>query len=168
VGAENADVLPIMIQDMDELVNSAATEVFETMLSIKLAPEPLEQAANNNGQGHIAGSVGFIGRLSGVVYIHATESLAKTITSTLLGLSEPEIEGNEMVNDAMGEMANMIVGHMKSRLSDRGMPCVLTIPSVVRGSNFSVEAVSSTEGRIYAYACRKDHLLIELLLKPLQ
>lgn len=155
-----------MIQDMDDLVHSAVREVFDTMLNMQMQSTPVAAAAAGNGKPHVAGSVGFIGRVSGVVYIHATEGFARHITSTLLGLAEHEIQGPEMVNDTMGEMANMIVGHMKSRLSDRGMPCILTIPSVVRGTNFCIEAVSSTQGRMYAFACGGDHLIAEFLVKP--
>jgi len=92
---------------------------------------------------------------------------ARHITGTLLGLTEQEVEGDEMINDAMGEMANMLVGQMKSRLSDRGMPCVLTIPSVVRGSQLSIEAITSTERHIFCYKAANYRILVEFLVKPL-
>lgn len=151
---------------MDELVVGAVREVFDTMLNLQMSPGPVEAMNASCGQPHIAGSVGFIGRASGIVYIHATEGFAREITATLLGMPVSEIQGPEMVNDAMGEMANMIVGHMKSRMSDRGMPCALTIPSVVRGVNFSIEAVSSTRGRGYVFVSGDKRLFAELLIKP--
>lgn len=154
-----------MFQDIDALVNSAVTEVFGTMLNMNLSCGSVADGDHRNGETHVAGAVGFIGQIAGVVYIHVPEPFAKEITGQLLGLSESEIEGHEMVNDAMGEMANMIVGHMKSRFSDRGVPCVLTIPSVVRGCNFSIEAVSTTESRLYAYQYQKRRLIVELLVK---
>jgi chemotaxis protein CheX len=159
-----ADVVPDMIADMNELVTSAVTELFGTMLSMNMLPAPLESGFGN-GETHIAGAVGFVGRLSGVVYVFTTVSFARRITSTLLGLPEAEVAQDEMINDAMGEMANMLVGHMKSRISDRGMPCVLTIPSVVRGSHFSVEAISSTEGHILSFACGGDRIFVQFLLR---
>jgi len=135
------------------------------MLSTNMLPASLEPGFGN-GEAHIAGAVGFVGRLSGVVYVFTTVSFARRITATLLGLQEAEIEGDEMINDAMGEMANMLVGQMKSQLSDRGMPCVLTIPSVVRGSNFSVEATTSTEGHIFSFVSGENRIFIQVLLKP--
>jgi chemotaxis protein CheX len=165
VPPDPADDIHSMIHDVDELVTSAVSAVFETMMNTKVVSKPLEAALGEAALPHVAGSVGFIGRVSGVVYIHATEAFARRITRTLLGLEDSEVQGQEMVNDAMGEMANMIVGHMKSRLSDRGMPCVLTIPSVVRGTNFCIEAVSSTEGRVYVFECAHEHLLVEFLAK---
>ena len=160
-----ADVGPYMIADLEGLVTGAVTEVFSTMLSMNMLPASLEPGFGN-GEAHIAGAVGFVGRLSGVVYVFTTVSFARRITATLLGLQEAEIEGDEMINDAMGEMANMLVGQMKSQLSDRGMPCVLTIPSVVRGSNFSVEATTSTEGHIFSFVSGENRIFIQVLLKP--
>lgn len=154
-----------MIADLQDLVTSAVTEVFSTMLGMKMAPAPLESGFAN-GEAHVAGAVGFIGRLSGVVYIYTTASFAREITSTLLHLEKSEISGDEMVNDAMGEMANMLVGHMKSRLADRGMPCALTIPSVVRGSHFSVESISSIEGHAFSFETAQHRIFIQFLLKP--
>jgi chemotaxis protein CheX len=154
-----------MIPDIDELVIGAVRNVYDTMLNIKVAIIPQQTVLPNGGCQHVASSVGFIGRLTGVVYLHTTAAFAKRITGLMLGLQDHEIEGDEMVNDAMGEIANMVVGNLKSCLSDRGMPCVLTIPSVVRGSSFSIEAVSSTEGRVFAFSCNPDQMLVELLIK---
>ena len=154
-----------MIPDLEGLVTGAVAELFSTMLGMNMLPASLESGFSN-GEAHIAGAVGFVGRLSGMVYAFTTVSFARRITATLLGLKEAEIEGDEMINDAMGEMANMLVGQLKSRLSDRGMPCVLTIPSVVRGSNFSVEATTSTEGHIFSFVSGENRIFIQVLLKP--
>lgn len=154
-----------MIADLEGLVTGAVTELFSTMLGMNMLPAPLESGFGN-GETHVAGAVGFVGRLSGMVYAFTTVSFARRITATLLGLQEAEIEGDEMINDAMGEMANMLVGHMKSRLSDRGMPCMLTIPSVVRGSNFSVEGTTSTEGHTFSFVSGENLIFIQVLLKP--
>jgi chemotaxis protein CheX len=153
-----------MIADLEDLVGRAVTELFSTMLGMNMLPAPVESGFGN-GETHVAGAVGFVGRLSGVVYVFTTVSFARRITATFLGLQESEVEGDEMINDAMGEMANMLVGHMKSRITDRGMPCVLTIPSVVRGSHFSVEAISSTEGHIYSFVSGPHRIFVQFLLK---
>jgi len=160
-----ADVGPYMLADLEGLVTGAVTEVFSTMLSMNMLPASLEPGFGN-GEAHIAGAVGFVGRLSGMVYMFTTVSFARRITATFLGLQEAEIEGDEMINDAMGEMANMLVGQMKSRLSDRGMPYMLTIPSLARGSNFSVEATTSTEGHTFSFVSGENRIFIQVLLKP--
>lgn len=154
-----------MIEDMEQLIGASVTEVFDTMLNLKARREP-EGTAITNGEPQVAGSVGFIGRMTGVVYLYSTNTFARRMTGSLLGLADSEIEGDEMVNDAMGELTNMVVGHLKSRLSDRGMPCVLTIPSIVRGSHFSIEPVSSTARRVFSFRCDVNQLVVEVLIKP--
>ena len=114
----------------------------------------------------VAGSVGFTGPVTGVVYSYTSNPFARRITATLLGLLDSEIEGDEMVNDALGEVANMLVGYIKSRLCDQGLPCVLTVPSVVRGAHLSVAAVNSTEKRVFHFKVENEHLLVEVHLKP--
>lgn len=154
-----------MIDDMDGLVTSAVTEIFGTMLRMQMVRVPVE-AGFGDDETHVAGVVGFIGKLSGIVYIYTAQSFAHRITKTLLGLDDADLAGGEMVNDAMGEMANMLVGHMKSRLTDRGIPCVLTIPSVVRGSHFSVEVISSTQGHVFSFQAEGNRIFVHFLLKP--
>jgi chemotaxis protein CheX len=165
VSRKLADTLRDMIEDLDELMTTAVTGVFSTMLGMEMQPASLENYSAN-GAPQVAGSVGFIGQLTGVVYVFTTVPFARRITATLLGLDEAEVEGDEMMHDAMGEMANMLVGQMKSRLADRGMPCVLTIPSVVRGSHFSIEAISSTERHLISFQGEGNRIFIEILLKP--
>jgi chemotaxis protein CheX len=160
-----ADKSAGMIADLETLVTSAVTEVFGTMLSLeaRLSPPP----ANPDDWGaDVAGSVGFTGPVTGVVYSYTSNRFARRITATLLGLLDSEIEGDEMVNDALGEVANMLVGYIKSRLCDRGLACVLTVPSVVRGRHLSVAAVSSTEKHVFHFQVENNHMLVEVHLKP--
>lgn len=154
-----------MIDDIDDLVTSAVSGVFATMLQIPLQVEP-HGSPVRNGEAQVAGSVGFIGPLSGVVYVYSTQTFARRMTSELLGTRD-KVPADEMVNDAVGEITNMIVGNIKSRLTDRGMSCVLTIPSIVRGSHFSIEATSSAQRRICSYDCEGNQLVVEVLLKPI-
>ena len=155
-----------MIDELEELLKTAVGEVFRTMLNFDTRSIPFEADAMSS-EAHIAGSVGFIGAMTGVVYIYSTAGFARTMTGRMLGMQEREIEGDEMVNDAVGELANMIVGSLKSNLVERGLACVLTIPSIVRGSNFSIEATSSTTRRVLCFRCNdSENLVVEILIKP--
>jgi chemotaxis protein CheX len=156
-----------MIDELEELLKTAVGEVFRTMLNFDTRSIPFEVDTTSN-EAHIAGSVGFIGVMTGVVYIYSTAAFARTMTGKMLGMPEQEVEGDEMVNDAVGELANMIVGSLKSNLVERGLACVLTIPSIVRGSNFTIEATSSTTRRVLCFRCDDDrNLVVEILIKPL-
>lgn len=154
-----------MIDDLEDLLKAAVVEVFGTMIGLQVQLDPPQAPVLNPGA-TIAGAVGFIGQVTGVVYIYAPVELAVRLTEKLIPQSALEPEQNELVNDSMGELANMIVGHLKSRLSDRGLACALTIPSIVRGTNFQIEVVSSTIRRVSSYRLLDHQFVVELMLRP--
>jgi chemotaxis protein CheX len=152
------------IEQIDQLTRQAVQEVFQSMLSMQVAPEPpTPLAADPDGQ--IIGSVAFIGEATGIIYLYAGAGFARVITSLLLGIAESEVDSEEMVTDAIGELSNMVVGYVKSRLCDSGWHCVLTIPSVVRGQQLSVECPAQTTRTAIGFRNCKYHLLAEIMLK---
>ena len=146
------------------MTRQAVREVFSSMLSMDLVDElPSQLTADASGQ--IAGSVGFIGEASGIIYLYAGVGFAGVLTSRMLGIPSPEVQGDEMINDAFGELSNMVGGYVKSRLCDGGWPCTLTIPSIVRGQQLSIESVAQVARRIMGFGHEGQHLLAELLIK---
>lgn len=152
------------IQRIEELTRDAVREVFISMLSLKLTDEPPAPLANES-TGQIAGSVGFIGQANGVIYLFAEVDFARILTARMLGISEAEVEEDEMVNDAIGELSNMIGGYVKSRLCDAGWSCILTIPSIVRGQQLSIERVAQITRRVLRFSAESHQVLVELLVK---
>lgn len=153
-----------MIANVEALVNSAVTTVFDTMLGLPMKDTPVETCLFGDAP-QIASAVGFAGAASGVIYLYTTVRFAGRITAGLLGLPEAEAQREDYVNDAMGEMANMVMGHVKSRLTDRGVKCVMTIPSIVRGSGLGIEAVSHTRVQRMGFRSDKDFVLVEVLIE---
>ncbi len=154
-----------MIDVLQELVKGAVSEVFSTMLSIKTQPDPSLKLINNSSQ-HIASSVGFIGQITGVISIYSDDAFARVITSRMLGMDPKDVDEDKMVNDSMGELGNMVLGHIKSRLCDRGLSCVLTIPSIIRGTQFSIEPVTNATRLVLGFRCdEKNQVAIEVLIK---
>jgi len=152
------------IEQIEELTRKAVPEVFQVMLSMDLSTEnpavtPLDPA------GEIVGSVGFTGEATGIVYLYSGLIFAKVITGRMLGIDMAEVNGDEMVNDAFGELSNMVVGHVKSRLCDAGLPCTLTIPSIVRGQGLRIEGASQVGRRIIGFRTCEHRLLAEVLVK---
>jgi chemotaxis protein CheX len=155
-----------MINQVKQLVSEAVHEVFKTTLSLAIEPvEPELEALSN--ESHIAGAVGFIGDLTGVVYLYSTAAFARAVAGRILGRNEAEIEGEgeATINDAVGLLVQRVVERVKSRLEECGMPCALTLPSIVRGSHFSIEPVSQAERRIQAFRTNAGNLLVEVLLR---
>jgi chemotaxis protein CheX len=161
-----------------ETINRAVQDVFKTMLgkTASLADatgalansdgSPWEHPVHISGQ-HVVGTVGFIGDISGLIYLYLEDTFANEIASHMLGMTLAEIDeaGHEVVNDAVGELTNMTVGTFKNQLADKGFPCKLTIPSILRGSNFSIEPVSSATRRIYRFHVGEHSIVADLLMK---
>lgn len=116
------------------------------------------------GEPQLAGCVSFVGRLSGVVRIYTSLAQARRMTCLLLGLEENDLDG-AMVNDAMGEVTNMIGGNFKSHLCDHGYPCRLSIPSIVRGTNFTIESAPNATRKIMGYMLQGGSLVVEVVVK---
>ena len=153
-----------MIDTIEELTNEAVPEIFKQMLGLEIKREA-PRSLDSDPTGQIISSVGFIGQANGVIYLSAGLHFARVITGKMLGLPEAEVDPGDMVNDAVGELSNMVVGRVKSRLCDRGWSCKLTIPSIVRGQQLSVEGLPSVTRKVLGFANCKNRLLAEILIQ---
>lgn len=152
------------LDEIGDYTVDAVRNVFKTMVSIDLdsenpAPKP------RDAEEEIAGSVGFIGKLSGAVFLYLDVSFAREVAQRMLGFSQADEVSNEMMHDVLGELANMIVGNIKSRLCDQGSRCTLTIPSIVRGMNLRIEKSSCSETRTLGFRFNDHSFLAEIILK---
>jgi chemotaxis protein CheX len=158
-------------------ITRAINDVFKTMLSrtAKLIETPVEAGAAwppvpevaGEIRPQVVGTVGFIGEANGLIYFYLDLAFARLVTCQLLGMTEAELDeaGDEVVNDAIGELTNMTVGSFKNGLCDAGYPCMLTIPSILRGSNFCVEPISSAQRHIFRFDCAGHRVVTDILMK---
>jgi len=158
----------------DELIQQAIVRAVEnvcsTMLKQKASFEEklVEQDQNRfKGQAHIFGCVGFVGKIDGMVYLCISDDFAINAASNMLGMSTAEVvaEGDAVVKDVIGEITNMTVGGFKNALCDKGFPCKLTLPTIVRGQNLSVAAMKSCARHIFRFECGGHCLIADIQIK---
>ena len=95
-------------EQLAKYVIDATKSVFSTMIMMDPSDDyPLKDPIKRF-QCSITGMVGFAGIYSGVISIHCPVALALQITSSMLGMECDEV--NEDLNDAIGEIANMLGG----------------------------------------------------------
>jgi len=169
-----AQITATLIRDN---IARAVGDVFKTMLGREptLTPVtgnldevwPTLSPLADNPRPHVVGTVGFIGDSNGLIYLYLDLAFARLCTCHLLGMTESELDdaGDEVTNDAIGELTNMTVGSFKNGLCDAGYPCKLTIPSILRGSNFTIEPISSVSRFIYHFDCGGHRVIADVLLK---
>lgn len=105
--------------------------VFETMLG--LAVEPVETPWTA-APDRVTAAVYFVGLWNGAIVLECSPSQACSFTQLLLSGERPTVI-NDDVRDALGELANMLAGNLKSVLP-RGAG--LSVPSITVGTDYTV------------------------------
>lgn len=150
--------------DLKGFVAKTLTDVFDTMLSMKI--EPMDGCVKGiDGGNQIVGSVGFAGKVMGNVNILVSSDFAHLMTAEMLGMETDEIESEEEVFDVIGELCNMVGGDLKSRLCDSGFTCDLSIPSVTKGNNLTIESRGWDRCECFGFKCRENTALVQVYMK---
>lgn len=120
------------------LLELSAKEVFELMLGSKL--ESAGDTADNSLD--ISSMVGFAGQLCGILTVRSKKESAALMAFRMLG-TEPNKDSQE-VADAFGEISNMIAGNFKSKISGLGDGCMLSVPTVITGQDYSMHSLANS------------------------
>jgi CheY-specific phosphatase CheX len=148
--------------DIRHVLNDHVAEVFKTMLSMKATP--LTGGVRPNIEERITGSVGFGGdNVTGALYLHMSVDLAQRAAGVMLGLPAEEL-GEQEVNDVVGEMTNMLTGHLKSCLCDTGAPCAVSTPAIIRG-HFEIEHMHEVRQELILFDCEGNPVVVEVHIK---
>jgi len=120
------------------MLEMAAQEVFELMLGCKLViPE-----TSTDGTLDISAMVGLAGQLCGVMTIQCSRKSAALMASKMLG-TDADKAGPEM-SDAFGEVCNMVAGNFKNKIAGLGDACLLSVPTVITGSDYSLHSLADS------------------------
>jgi chemotaxis protein CheX len=117
----------------------AIEEVFEIMIGTRVKPVPKSKTS----PGGYTAMVGIAGGLCGVLTVACDKKTAGEIAKRMLG---PEIaDSEEQVSDALGEICNMIAGNFKNKLSSADRSCMLSVPTVIKGEEYSFRSLADGE-----------------------
>lgn len=132
--------------------------VFSTMVMLDVTDEaPLDEPVLTFHD-TVTSMVGLAGSHSGILAIHCPKNLALQVTSNMLGMDVTEVD--EDVNDAMGEIANMVGGDVKHIFSPKGADINLSIPTVIYGNDYALESISSAESLVMPFVCGEERFLL--------
>jgi chemotaxis protein CheX len=161
-------------QVTDKIVQDAIVRALQNVCRTMLRQEArlVERTAGAEPAGpelsfQIIGSVGFAGVASGMVYLCLTDEFALKATGHILGMSPAEVEmnGPDVLKDAIGEITNMTAGGFKNELCDLGFPCKLTLPTILRGHQLRVAAIKSAARHVFHFDCSGHRLVADIQLK---
>jgi chemotaxis protein CheX len=93
------------------------------------------------GNSVITGMIGLAGTYRGTVAIHFSKGLALRSVSAMLGMETTELTDD--IKDAIGEIANIVAGGVKTELSTQGISFDLSLPSVISGEHYTIHLKDS-------------------------
>jgi len=120
------------------LLEVAVREIFEIMLGCQL------EAAGEQGPApaEVTAMVGMAGQLCGLLTLRCSSQSAARMASKMLGVTVNPTD--EQMWDALGEIANMTAGNFKNKLTGMADRCVLSVPTVITGSDYSCRSMADT------------------------
>ncbi|MFY9561134.1 MAG: chemotaxis protein CheX [Terriglobales bacterium] len=136
----NADS-PIAVRPRSEnwlpILELAVQEVFEIMVGCRLQPAAKSEHPAN---AEFTAMIGLAGALCGVLTFRCGSQAAGQIAARMLGTEIASSEGQ--VWDALGEICNMIAGNFKNKLAGMDGHCMLSVPTVVTGGQYSFHSLA--------------------------
>jgi len=153
-----------LVEITERLVESTK-EIFSSMIMLEVDRCTDDGAALNPLLKSITGMVGLAGSHKGIVAIHFPDEVAMAITSSFLGMEVDQM--NEDVQDAVGEVANMLAGDIKTILSDNGRDIQLSLPSTISGDQYIFQTKSETDRVLVPFSMPGGMFRVELELERL-
>lgn len=121
------------------LLELAAREVFQLMLHEQLAPGGTGQEDNLD----LTSMVGLAGRVCGVISVRCSTRAAHLIAACMLGTDAAPTAFETW--DALGEICNMVAGNFKNKITGMGDGCMISVPTVISGGDYSVHSFGRNE-----------------------
>lgn len=139
-----------------------AIETLRVQCSLECRPRPVmlkAQAGPTNCD--IAGVIGLTSRgFNGSIAICFPEKVFLGAMSRMLGEEFSQITPD--LEDGAGELLNMIFGHAKKVLNERGYTLEKAIPTVVRGKGIEVKHLTATRTLLQPFETELGNFFIEI------
>ena len=85
--------------------------------------------------------IGLAGALSGAYTVLVASEAAMQMTACMAGIEITTVD--ETVIDGLGEITNMLAGAWKSKIASLNSACLLSVPTVVTGTQYEVHKRTS-------------------------
>ena len=153
--------------DVRQLITTSLIEMFSMMIALEA--KPVAESEELLAGERVTGCIAVVGAtVSGTVYVHLPDGLAKLAAGKLLRIKPEELDGGAEVNDVVGEICNIVAGKLKSALTNAGEACGVSTPTIIRGTSFAVESTEILSKESVYFECLNHKLCVEVHLKHSQ
>jgi chemotaxis protein CheX len=151
--------------EIAEAIKSSTAEVFSTMLGIEIAAgETLSGQTAGCPHSGVVALLGLAGDWVGSGSLSCDPPLACKMAAQLLMAEYDTV--NDEVLDAVAEVANMIIGNVKTALELKLGPLGLSTPTVIYGRNFETHSVGNRDWVIVPFTCGGDSMNVQISIAP--
>jgi chemotaxis protein CheX len=157
----------VLLLAMGTPLTLALVKTFQTMLGQHLTsvnPRAVQPFISE----HVMGSISFSGKTTGRVCLRLTLEGARRVAAQILGLPPQEVKSRSEIEDAVGELLNIVAGSFKSNLCDAGLDCRLNPPSVTRTSRFDILIPPGAGLERMAFRFADLVLFVDVTVNPFQ
>jgi len=141
------------------ILECAAVEVFEMMANTRLELNPTPAG---EPQGEETAMVGLAGALCGMVTLRCSRKNAVKLASLMLAGDSGS--DSSTARDALGELCNMIAGNFKAKVSTLGEHCLLSVPTVISGADYSMGIAEPSKTMIVALTLADESIWVALIV----
>ncbi|MGA2735994.1 MAG: chemotaxis protein CheX [Bryobacteraceae bacterium] len=153
--------------DHDQIVSdirTSAEEVFSTMLGTELH---FTESYCDKGPSHpldgVICLIGMAGQWAGTGTISCSAEFACRIASLMLMAEYTLVDAD--VLDAVAEIANMVLGNVKTALEVSLGTMGMSIPTAIFGKNFMAKSYGDETWTVVVFDCEGQRLEVKLFLK---
>lgn len=135
--------------------------ILETTASVKVAPLEPYIKKSPIAHGDISGLIDITGDITGSAAISFSRQSILGIVSAMFG--EELTELNDEINDAVGEISNMIAGHVTTKIGELNKKVKVKFKEVKKGKNHVIAHVENGETVLaMPFKTTKGKMVIEI------
>jgi chemotaxis protein CheX len=135
------------------ILDQSVEEVLGLMLGVPVSVAIDMPIASHEAK-TLTAVIGLAGALSGAYTVLVSAEAAMQMTACMAGMEVTVVD--ETVLDGLGEITNMLAGAWKSKISCLNAACLLSVPTVVTGTQYEVHKRTSAFRLTRSY-CFNDH-----------
>lgn len=137
-----------------------AFHILDTTSSIKVKPERAYLKTSKIANGDITGLLEIAGDINGTVAISFTEKSILAVVSKMFGEEMKQIDPE--ITDAVGEIGNMISGHVNTKMTEMGKSVKVKLSGVMNGKNHQVDHVDDKQIIVLPFKTTMGNIWIEV------
>lgn len=155
---------PITLPEIGSAIHAAAEEVFSVMLGMTVSAGEAQIPPATQEHTGVMAVLGLTGEWGGSGQVACDAALAVQIASRMLMADYDSV--TDEVLDAVAEVANMIVGNVKTTLEQTLGPMGMSAPAVCFGAEFETRAVGNPNMVLVPFTSAGGQMSVQIAVAP--